>query len=316
MTTQTFALVGDIGGTNCRFALARAGVLLKDSIRSCATGAFPSLLEAARHYLRQFAVPVRHACIAVAGPVSGDHVRLTNQAWHFSIRQTRAALAFQGLRVINDFQAVGLALPHLDATGLEQIGGAAPLPGKPKIALGPGTGYGAAHVIGAGAAALVLPTENGHASIAPSTAQELQLCQWLLDHQLSMTCEQLLSGPGLVTLYRALAELQCLSADALSPADIQARAVSGADLLCRAALNLFCELLGSAVRDQVLGCLAQGGAYIAGGIVQRFIPFLRASEFRRRFEDSGPMRNLLQSIPVYVITEEYPGLVGAAACRL
>jgi glucokinase len=314
LTAEAFSLVGDIGGTNCRFALARAGVLLRDSIKTCATTGFASPAAAARHYLRALDVAARDGCIAVAGPVGGDRVRLTNQSWRFSIEQTRAELGFRRLCVINDFQAVGLALPHLEAASLQQIGGGAPLAGKPKVALGPGTGYGATHVISAGNASIALPTESGHISIAPSTRQELQLCQWLLDHQRSITCEQLLSGPGLVTLYCALAELRGRRAEQLSAADIQTRAVAGGDALCSAALNLFCELLGTAVRDQVLCAFAQGGAYIAGGIVQRFLPFFRASRFRRRFEDSGAMRKILEAIPVYVITEEYPGLVGAAAC--
>ncbi|MDB6062800.1 MAG: glucokinase [Verrucomicrobiaceae bacterium] len=310
------ALVGDIGGTNSRFALARDGVLLVDSITAYPTAAFPSLAQAAQHYLDTHDVSVDRSCIAIAGPVAGDLVRLTNHPWQFSIEQTRAELGLQRLRIINDFQAVGLALPHLRADQLVQIGGDAPRIGEPRVALGPGTGYGATHVITVANEVIALPTEGGHISIAPSTALELNVCEWLLRRDAQIICEHLLSGPGLENIYRALASTRGNLQAHKSAAEIQHSAVENTDELSVAALNLFCELLGTAARDQALSSLARGGIYIAGGIVQRFIPFFRASGFRARFELSPTMHDVLVPIPVYIITDEFPGLVGAAAqCR-
>lgn len=313
MAAGSMALVGDIGGTNCRFALASDGVLIRATIKAFATAAFPSLAQAAHHYLQGQGVSVERGCIAIAGPVADDRVHLTNHPWQFSIEQTRLELGLQQLRIINDFQAIGLALPHLQPSQLEQIGGGTPVAGQPKVALGPGTGYGATHVIEVAGESIALPTEGGHVSIAPSTTQELKLCQWLLEHDAQVTCEHLLSGPGLETIYRALAEWQGRIDAGKTAAEIQHGAVDASDSLCLEALALFCELLGTAARDQALSCLARGGVYIAGGIVQRFIPFLCSSNFRRRFEFSPTMHAVLEPIPVYVITEAFPGLVGAAA---
>jgi glucokinase len=312
---STVSLVGDIGGTNCRLALANNGQLLHESIMTYAVAAFPSLTHAVQTYLNEHNIKIDNACLAIAGPVDGDLVRLTNQAWQFSIEQMRIDLNFKLLRIVNDFEAVGLALPHLNTYQLRQIGGRQAEPQKSKVALGPGTGYGATHVITYGNTVIALPTESGHISIAPSTQREVNVFQWLLDKNLQITCEQLLSGPGLQTLYRALYDLEFKGTrqfENLSAAEIQARAVENVDSLCIATLNLFCELLGTAARDQALCCLAKGGIYIAGGIVQRFIPFLRASGFRQRFESSATMRAILEPLPIYVITEENPGLIGAA----
>lgn len=313
---SALVLVGDVGGTNCRLALARDGVLQRESIKTYATAAYPSLTQAAAHYLHEQNVRVEQACIAVAGPVAGDQIQLTNSPWQFSVEQTRVELGLQRLRLLNDFEAVGLAVPHLSPTQLEQVGGAVPLAGHPKVALGAGTGFGATHVIRLGEMSMALPTEGGHISIAPSNERELKICEWLLAEHLQVMCENLLSGPGLENIYRALGALRSTSIAHKSAAQIQANAVSAVDDLSVEALNVFCELLGTAARDQALSCLARGGVYIAGGIVQRFIPFLQGSNFRSRFEESPTMHDVLAPIPVYVITEEFIGLIGAAAqCR-
>lgn len=311
--TSALALVGDVGGTNCRLALVQDGILQRASIKAYATAAYPSLTQAVRHYLDEQDVRVEQACIAVAGPVVGDRIHLTNSPWQFSVEQTRVELGLQRLCLLNDFEAVGLALPHLLPTQLEQIGGTASLPGHPKAALGPGTGFGATHVIRVGESNIALATEGGHISIAPSTERELKICAWLLAQHAQIICEHVLSGPGLENIYRALAAQHGDATAHKSAAQIQSSAVNGADSLSVEALNVFCELLGTAARDQALSCLARGGVYIAGGIVQRFIPFLQRSNFRRRFEESPTMHDVLTPIPVYVITEEFIGLVGAAA---
>ena len=306
-------LIGDIGGTNCRLALARDGRLLDASIATYSYGTHPSLVAAIRAYLQAQRTQVEVACLAIAGPVTGDAIKFTNNAWHFSIAQTRADLNLGALDVINDFEAIALALPHLRPQQLEQIGGGEPRADSPRVALGSGTGYGSAQVVVCGDAFVALPSEAGHVSLGPATARELTLFSWLLQEGIEITREQLLSGPGLERIYRGLCAIDGASAEPCRAAEIQTRAVAGSDPRCVAALDMFCDLLGSAARDQALGALALGGVYIAGGIVRRFIPFLRAGGFRRRFESSATMRALLEPIPVYVVTEDNPGLVGAAA---
>ncbi len=313
MNSTLMTLVGDIGGTNCRLALVREGELLRESITTYTDADYPRLIDAVRAFLRRQQAHVDAACLAIAGPVTGDEIKLTNNAWHFSIAQTRRELCLDTLEIINDFEAIALALPYLRDGHVEQIGGAESQPDKPRVAIGPGTGYGAAQVVRCGEHFLALPSEGGHVSIAPATERELALCQWLLKQSLQITREQLLSGPGLERIYRGICSIDNKTAENLPAAEIQIRATAGSDPQCAAALTMFCEWLGSAARDQALDALAQGGVYIAGGIVKRFIPFLRASGFRQRFENSDTMRALLAPIPVYVITEEHPGLIGAAA---
>lgn len=313
MNSNPITLVGDIGGTNCRLALVHNGELVRESISTYADAAYPCLVDAIRAYLREQRAEIDAACLAIAGPITGDEIQLTNNAWHFSIAQTRRELGLKALEIINDFEAIALALPHLRSEHVEQIGGAESRPDKPKVAIGPGTGYGAAKVIRSGERFIALSSEGGHVSIAPSTERELALCAWLLRQRLQVTREQLLSGPGLERIYRGICNIDSTAAETLCAADIQTRAIAGSDAHCVAALNMFCDWLGTAARDQALDALAGGGVYIAGGIVKRFIPFLRNSGFRQRFDNSDTMRALLEPIPVYVITEEHPGLIGAAA---
>jgi glucokinase len=318
MQSNTMNLVGDIGGTNCRLALARGSEVISASITTYNVSAYPTVVDAIRAYLCEQRMQaqnadVQSACLAIAGPVMGDIVKLTNNAWHFSIERTREELNLKALDIINDFEAIALALPHLRGDQLQRIGGEERASGKPRVAIGPGTGYGAATVVRANDSFIALPSEGGHVSIAPATERELALCGWLLRQHLQITREQLLSGPGLENIYRGLCDLDGVAAKPFRAAEIQMHAVGGDDPYCVATLTMFCELLGTAARDQALDAFAQDGVYIAGGIVKRFIPFLRASGFRQRFENSDTMAAVVKSIPVYVITEDNPGLIGAAA---
>jgi len=308
-------LVADIGGTNTRFALAGADGRLHAPL-TLATRRFASLADAARAYLEATGARPREACIAVAGPVSGDAVRLTNHRWEFSIAALREELALAQLRVINDFEAIALALPALAADELLQIGGGAPVRGRPMAVLGPGTGLGVAQLIATRGSFQPVSTEGGHASIGPCDEAELQLFATLMRNGQHLCREALLSGPGIERIYWAL----CLNGGGeyhgYSAAEIQAHAVAGSDATCRAALEHFCAFLGTAAGDQALCCGAQGGVFIAGGIVPRFTEFLRYSRFRARFEAKGPMRDYVSAIPVYVITREHPGMLGAARADL
>ncbi|HET8710123.1 MAG TPA: glucokinase, partial [Spongiibacteraceae bacterium] len=162
MSANTTILVGDIGGTNCRLALVRNGQLARETITTYADANYPTLTDAISAYLCTQAASISVACLAIAGPVSGDSIKLTNNAWHFSIEQTRKDLNLKALEIINDFEAVVLALPHLGGTQLEKIGGGEALAGKPKVALGPGTGYGAAKIIRCSGNYIALPSEGGH----------------------------------------------------------------------------------------------------------------------------------------------------------
>jgi len=241
---------------------------------------------------------------------------MTNAAWHFSMQQQTQALraeilpALQSLRVINDFEAQALALPHLQATHMINIGNAPAQPGC-KSVIGPGTGFGAASIIPHDNNFVVLPSEGGHASIGPTDDKELAVLQWLLQRGLACTREELLSGPGLERLFLALADINKHRTPTLRANEIVDAALAG-DRLAKETLTTFCALLGTAARDQALICGARGGIYISGGIVMHFVDTFLHSSFRARFETSATMAEYLRAIPTYLITTPYTGLIGAA----
>lgn len=316
MTGQTSRLVADIGGTNTRFAIATAGgELLKPA--TLETRRAGSLPQAAEAYLQRIDLPrPERGCFAVAGPIEGDAVRLTNHDWEFSVEEVRRELGLEQLRVINDFEAIALALPALGAGDLIQVGGDRPVPGRPKAVLGPGTGLGVAQLVETHEGFVPIATEGGHASIGPRDEAELQILATLLRHGQQLSREALLSGPGIERIYWALCMQGGGAYEGHTAAEIRQHAVDGTDPVCRRALLHFCAFLGTAAGDQALCCGAEGGVYIAGGIVRRFTDFLRASRFRERFEDKGPMHDYVCKIPVYVISRDNPGMIGAARAPL
>lgn len=316
MPSSPLRLIADIGGTHTRFALVRAGSTQLEAQRTLQTRTYASLGEAGRVYLHETRARPDEACLAVAGPIDGDTVRLTNHSWEFSQRALANELGVERLRVINDFEAIALALPHLDASVLLPIGGGTARTGHPLALLGPGTGLGVAQLVPTPGGFQAIPTEGGHASIGPADRDELSIITSLLDAGEHVSRETLLSGPGLERIHRALCSLRTCKPQALPAAEIQTRAVAGDDLLCRDALEIFCAFLGTAAADQALCCGALGGVYIAGGIVPRFTTFLQHSRFRARFETNGPMSAYLRAIPVHVIMHHDPGLLGAAVANI
>ncbi len=307
-------LVGDIGGSSARFALAREtadGIALAEiSILRCADHA--GLAEAMQAYLARTGAAPRACVVAIAGPVTGDHVGLTNHPWRFSIAETRERLGFAGFRVINDFTALALAVPRLREGDVEQIGGGAAEPDQPIGLIGPGTGLGVSGLVRAGGRWVPLRSEGGHASFAPMSERESAIGDVLRRRFGHVSWERMLSGPGLVNLHEAIAELDGESADALSPEQIAARGLSGESKLCREALELFCAALGTAAGNLVLTLGARGGVYVGGGIVPRLGRFFRDSAFRARFEAKGRLSDYVRGVPSFVISHPTPGLLGSA----
>lgn len=316
-------LIGDIGGTNARFALSTEGVLLETSVQVLKTADYVSLLDALKTYVQaRDTLQIDSIRIAIAGPVTGDRVEMTNANWSFSIRDLTHLLqrdvmpALQCLRIVNDFEAQALALPHLQSQHLTQVGNAAAIGDDAtrsgyKSVIGPGTGFGAASIVAVDRGYVVQASEGGHASIGPQTEKELAILGWLLRNQLPVTREELLSGPGLERLHRALCDIDARPVEKLSANAIVDAAHAG-DINALATLDTFCALLGTAARDQALICGARGGVYISGGIVMHFVECFLRSQFRARFEDSDAMADYLRKIPTYLISTPYTGLIGAA----
>jgi glucokinase len=307
-------LVADIGGTRTRFALC-TGAGMVERISVAATADFPSIEHAIRHYLHEQGDPaVAGAVIGIANPIVGDHVHMTNFSWSFSISRTRDTLGLGFLHVINDFTALALSVPALQAHELQQVGGNEGVAQTPIGLIGPGTGLGVSALIPVGDRRWVpLSAEGGHVSFAPGNEREQML--WTRAHRQHghVSMERLLSGAGLQFIYGALCQEQGITPRAYTPIDITANALAGKDGLCTQALDTFCAILGTAASDLAVTLGARGGIYIGGGIVPKLGDYFVQSPFRQRFEDKGRFSPYLAAIPVFVITSPYPALLGAAA---
>ena len=306
-------LIADIGGTNARFALAFPdGRIGSECILSGAD--YPDLIQAAAAYLREVAGPrPRRAAVAVATPISGDWIQFTNSPWSFSTEAARQALGLEQLLIINDFTALALALPLLGPDERRQVSEGTAVEKAPIGLIGPGTGLGVSGLVWSGHHWIPLETEGGHVTFSACDEREwaiYQVLQRRFDH---VSPERLLSGPGLVNLYTALAELEGWSAEDLVPADITDRALTGSCRHCVEVLELFCGMLGTAAGNLALTLGARGGVYIGGGIVPRLGDFFDRSAFRARFEAKGRFSDYLATIPTWVITAANPALRGVAA---
>lgn len=310
-------LLADVGGTNVRFALETAPMRI-GPVTALQVADYPSLEDAMRYYLKGLAgaavAPPRHAAIGLANPVTGDHVKLTNHNWAFSIEDMRRSLGLDTLVAINDFTSLALALPYLPDAGLVQVRAGTAMPSAPRALIGPGTGLGVSGLVPApGGGAVALAGEGGHIEVMPVTDDEW--VAWRAAHKSlgRVSAERLLSGMGLSQIHAALAaETGTLLLAPLSPAQVTTGAVERGDPLCQRAFGVFCGLLGSVAADVALVLGARGGVYIGGGIVPRFVDAFAASVFAERFSAKGRMGSYLDDIPVYVITADFPALPGLA----
>ncbi len=309
-------LVADIGGTNARFALIDANRQpYAEQILPCA--AFPDLTAAAQAYLAAVGEPrPTQAAIAVATPISGDWIQFTNSNWSFSTEAVGRALDLERLLILNDFTALALALPLLNPDERRAVGGGTAVEEAPIGLLGPGTGLGVSGLVWSGERWIPLQSEGGHVTFSPVDQREWAVAQIMQRRFGHASPERLLSGPGLVNLYTALAEVEGWPAEALDPAAITDRALAGSCSHCRDVLEIFCGALGTAAGNLAITLGAQGGVYIGGGIAPRLGEFFDRSPFRARFEAKGRFSNYLAAVPTWVITAANPALRGVAAALI
>ncbi len=311
--TDPVSLVADIGATHARFCLLRHGKL------TCAhavllTRDHDDALALTRAALEELGVDeVAAACFAVAGPVADARVRVTNGGLTFDARVLERVLGWP-VHLVNDFCALARAIPGL--TRLERLGGdpARASLRDVKAVLGPGSGLGMSLLVPEGEAGWrVLASEGGHADLAPGNHLEQELLNLLLAEHPVVCWETVLSGPGLVRLYRAVARLWGVPAEALTAEDISRQGVGADDPVCHQTLELFFGLLGAAAGNLALTVCARAGVYIGGGIVPGLADFARASALRRRFEERAVLPEFVTPIPLFLILDPHPGLAGAAA---
>ncbi len=303
-------LLADIGGTHARFALSD-GTSVRDVLQlQCAD--FPSIELAVDHYLRTVGEshPIQQASFAIAAPLSGDQVSMTNHSWRFSISALRQALSLQRLIMLNDFTALAMAIRHLPQHELLQVGGVSNTSNAPIALLGAGTGLGVSGLIPYGKDWLPLQGEGGHVSLAPGTTREVAVLETLWQRFEHVSAERVLSGPGLVNLYGAVCELEGVPVKPHEASEISDQGMKGSCRICAETLQLFCALLGSVAGNLVLTLGATQALFIGGGIVPRLGEYFARSDFRQRFEGKGRYVNYLKPVPVYVINSAQPAFVG------
>jgi glucokinase len=313
------SLIADVGATNARFALLGAtGEIERVRVLACAD--YPSIGNAIEAYLgqEQALTPSgtqrpRAAALAIAGPVTGERVALTNHPWSFAIGELRRRLSVDRLLVVNDFTAVAAAITHLKSNDSNAVGGGSAVAAAPIGVIGPGSGLGVGGLIPMGDRWFALSGEGGHATMAPATARESIVLDHMRPRFDHVSAERLLSGSGLVNLYNTLAQIDGVPAASYSPAQIADPQIGEQEPHCREAVEMFCAMLGTIASNLALTLGARGGVYIAGGIVPKLGPRFAASAFRDRFEDKGRMRPFLTAIPTYVITHPFPAFLGLVA---
>lgn len=323
-------LIADIGGTNIRLALASSQAKSNDKnidiseIETYQCKEFSGLAEVISHYIevKGLAEHAINACFAIACPVDNDLISMTNLPWQFSQQSLKKTLKLNSLSFINDYTAIAMAIPLLNEQQKVKIGGGESVEGKPISVCGPGTGLGVANLVPVSVDGKkqwhCISGEGGHIDFAAITETEQQVKNFIDTIRTRVSYEQLLSGFGLEQIYQALLFINkqpeiTKVKDKLSAKDITTKALNESCDICQQTLTLFCEVLGSFAGNLALIMNSQGGVYIAGGIVPRFIEFLQSSDFRARFEAKGRLSSITEQAPTYVITEQQPGLLGAAA---
>ena len=303
-------LVADIGATNARFALLDTnGQLLNQHKLACVD--HPDILSAINAYLSQVSNPViEEAAIAIANPIDGDTVKMTNHHWTFSIEQTRRALKLNTLIFNNDLTALAMSIPKLPAHELRQLGGNTSKQASSLAVIAPGTGLGVSGLIKTGNQWIPLQSEGGHVSLSPGNNREIAILERCWDWYEHVSAERLISGMGYQNLYRAICSLEDVDPENYSAVEISRQALAGTDPYCEEALSTFCGLLGSTAGNLVLTLGAFDGIYIGGGIIPGLGSYFESSSFRQRFEAKGRFSERMCQVPAYVIHSEYPVLSG------
>lgn len=318
MNTQL--LYGDIGGTKTILQLAEVA---EGNIRECCTkrydsAAFATFSDILRDFLGQATTqPPPAACFAVAGPIAAQQATLTNLPWQISSATIAQEFSIAAVKLINDFEAVALAIENLPSSDLTTLQTGQPHAHAMRVVLGAGTGMGVAWLTPVNNRYVAWPTEAGHIDFAPVTALQAGLLEWLQQRFGHVSVERILSGSGLTNIFKFLQmqsttpDLPVIELEEDNGAAVTALAQSGKHPAALQALELFAEIYGAYAGNLALAGLCRGGVYVAGGIAPKMIDTLRGGGFMRAFRAKGRFSALLHEIPVHVVTNPAPGLLGA-----
>lgn len=308
-------LLADIGATYARFCLEQLpGRFDYVTVLPCAD--YSGFVEVMKAYLDGLpeGLHPKHGAVALANPIEGDRVRMTNRDWEFSIQEAQRALGLATLLVVNNFTALAMSLPRVGAEGRMQVGGGEPQANGVIGLLGPGTGLGVSGLIPTDDRWFTLATEGGHVSFSPTDERELRVLAHVWKTMPHVSAERLVSGPGMELIYQALIDGHSDVADRqLKAADIVQRALQNLCPYCVETVECFCAMLGTVASNLALTLGATGGIYVGGGIVPRLGEFFLKSPFRERFEAKGRFSGYVARIPTYVLTAENPAFHGVSS---
>lgn len=307
-------LVGDIGGTNARFALVLSPDGEQVPFDTVRTADFANIDIAIRDKILPNApVAPKTAILAIAGPINGDEIELTNCPWVVRPYVMMDMLGLTDIIVINDFEAQALAVASLGPEHLEQIGGGKLVEGASRVVLGPGTGLGVAGLINIAGTWYPVPGEGGHVDMGPRTQRDYEVYPHIEELDGRVSGEQILCGRGLVSLYRAICKADGVSSSLSEPQDVTAAAFSGENRQASETLDLFATYLGRLAGDLALIFMARGGVYLSGGIAQKIVAVLKSGSMRAAFDNKAPHSAFMRETPVFVITHPLAAVAGLSA---
>ena len=306
-------MVGDIGGTNARFALVALGKSELMSIKTLQCTKFETVQEAIKSYLTSINdVEIISACIASAGTTHLDIFKPANNDWVINKSNVSSALNDIQVNWINDFSAQALATTTLKSNDVIVINQGAVQPERVRLVIGPGTGLGTCGLINSSSGWVPLPAQGGHSDFAPNSSLEIEIWTLLQKQFGHVAVERILSGPGIVNLYKALCQINEKEVLFNSPSEITSAAIKvNPDSISKETLHLFCRIFGSVTGTIALstGCL--GGIYITSDLVRNFLDFFIDSDFLKSFEDKGRLKYYMTDIPIFISKKENMGLIGS-----
>ena len=304
----------DVGGTNARFGFAESETAPLSQIQNLTCADFPSLDDAIDAYLDALSSDlirkITATSIAVAGPMMGDHVDVTNNHWHFSKRNLLARLPGDGLLVINDFTAQALAQIHLDSAGNQPLVKGASRPDAPLLVIGPGTGLGVAALMPAQHHHAVIEGEGGHVYFTPRDDLEREIEAHLRGIHGFVSVEHVISGPGIEAIYRFLCHRDGARDEGATAGQIGHAAVNN-DPRAKQSVMVMINALATVMANNIMTMGCWRGAVIAGGIIPRVASLMPESRFEERFQSAGVMSDIMETIPVWLATDPLTGLYGA-----
>lgn len=307
-------LIGDIGGTNARFALLEGADTAIERMPDVRTDDYRTLEDAiADVVLPRTTLRPRSAMLALAGPIAGDRIALTNSDWVVEPGKTLAQTGMEEMILLNDFEALSLSLPGLTDADIDPVGAGTVSANGAKVVLGPGTGLGAGALVRGRQSWIPVPGEGGHVDLGPVSDRDFAIWPHLEKLHGRISAETLLCGAGLVRLYRGICTTDGVAPRFASPAEITEAGLSNKDRQAVEALTLFATYLGRLAGNMALIFMARGGVYLAGGISARIAPVLKSGAFRAPFLDKAPHDGLLEAMPTSLIVSADPALAGIAA---